>query len=96
MQNTEIFKLIDTLQYKKCREKLERHYLPHLDNILEKLKTKPDPSLVKPLRGKLEGKHVARFANQSYRLVIKINWDSKSIILLYLAPRARSYTGKMW
>ncbi len=67
-----------------------------LDNVLDELKKRPYPPLVKSLKGKLKGKYVTRFAEQSHRLVITINWSSRSIVLLYLASRSRVYTGKMW
>ena len=96
MQNGKLFKIIATRQYEKCRQKLSDYQISDLDNILNELGNSPQEPLIKPLKGKLTGKYVVRFAKGTHRLILKINWDSKSILLLYLAARSAAYTGKMW
>ena len=96
MQDEEIFKLNPTRQYEKCRKKLDDHLITDLDNKLVELVKKPDSTLATPLKGNLSGRYAIRFGKNTHRLIIRIKWNSKSIILLYLAARAVVYNGKMW
>ena len=91
------FTLIESKQYRRCREQLNSKYSEDLDKQLEELCLNPNPPLTKPLRGGLEGKHTVRFAKQTHRLIIQIQWTSHSITLLYLAPRNdETYHNVMW
>ena len=92
----ELFTEIRTAQYLRCRSRLDERYLPDLDSTIQSLLENPFPPLTKPLKGSLRGKHTVRFANQTHRLIVSVNLNSRSVSLLYLAHRAVVYQGTMW
>lgn len=91
------FSTVETIQYQKCKEKLNDTQRADLNKKIDELKKNPSPPLTKPLMGNLKGKYTVRFFNQTYRLIITINLNAKIINLLYLAPRSVVYNNtNMW
>lgn len=91
------FTLIESIQYQKCKQQLNSKHIEDLEKKLNELRLNPNPPLTKPLRRPLQGKHTMRFARDTYRLIIQIQWTSHAIRLLYLAPRNdETYQNVMW
>lgn len=68
---------------------------PTLRKEIEEIKEilKKDPAkIAKPLRGKLKGKYKIYLGKKRYRLVCRIELNTKKIFLLYVRPRTLAYS----
>jgi mRNA-degrading endonuclease RelE of RelBE toxin-antitoxin system len=45
-----------------------------------------------PLRGKLKGKYKVYLGNKRYRLICRIELNTKKVFLWYIRPRTLAYT----
>lgn len=76
--------------YRESLLQLNKSELKDLNEKIGILRIDPNP-IAKPLRKTLEGKYTVRFADQRWRLVIRINWNSHKIKLLYVERRPSVY-----